>query len=173
MRLKLLILLMIVVPLTAFSGLPVGEKPKPVVMEGEVGGRLDGTKWSSDEIQGVVYMLFYVDPDEKEINDHMSARLKEEKFPKDKVKSIAIINMDATWAPNFAIQSSLEEKQEEFPNTLYLKDYEKFLVKEWNLGDDTYDVMVFDQSGTVVFSKEGKLSDEELETMVKTIRDLL
>ncbi len=173
MKLNILILLICLIPMVALSGIPVGEKPKTVVMEGEIGGRLDGTKWSSDEMQGVIYMLFYVDPDEKEINDHMSKRLKEEKFPRDKVKSIAIINMDATWAPNFAIQSSLEDKQKEFPHTLYLKDYEKFLVKEWNLGDDTYDVHVFNPTGTVVFSKEGKLSQDELDLMIKTIRDLL
>jgi uncharacterized protein len=173
MRKLILLGLILLLPAIAFSGIPVGEKPKTVVLEGEVGGRLDGTKWSSDEIREVIYMLFYVDPDEKEINDHMSKRLKEEKFPRDKVKSIAIINMDATWAPNFAIQSSLEEKQKEFPHTLYLKDYEKYLVKEWNLGDDTYDVHVFDPSGTVVFSKEGKLTEAELNLMIQTIRDLL
>ena len=173
MKTFILIMLSLLTPMLAFSGIPVGEKPKTVILEGEIGGRLDGTKWSSEEIQGVIYMLFYVDPDEKEINDHMSKRLKEEKFPRDKVKSIAIINMDATWAPNFAIQSSLEEKQEEFPHTLYLKDYEKHLVKEWNLGDDTYDVHVFDPSGTVVFSKEGKLTEAELNLMIQTIRDLL
>ena len=78
-----------------------------------------------------------------------------------------------TWAPDFAIQSSLEEKQKEFPHTLYIKDIEKLLVKAWNLDDDNYDVLVFDPSGKVVFSKDGKLSEEELELMIKTIRGLL
>ena len=41
--------------------------------------------------------------------------------------------MDATWLPNFAISSALEEKQEKYPNAIYVRDYDKILVKEWNL----------------------------------------
>ena len=173
MKKIILISLILLLPVLAFSEIPIGEKPKTVILQGEDGGRLDGSQWSSEEIQGLIYMVFYIDSDEKELNDHMSQRLKKEKFPRDKVKSIAIINMDATWAPDFAIQSSLEEKQKEFPHTLYIKDIEKLLVKSWNLGDDNYDVLVFDPSGKVVFSKDGKLSEAELDLMVKTIRDLL
>lgn len=168
-----LLLILLLFPVLAFSEIPIGDKPTTVILQGDLGGRLDGSKWSSDEIQGKVFLFFYVDPDEKELNEHMSKRLKKEKLPKDKVKSIAVINMDATWAPNFAIQSSLEDKQKEFPDTLYLRDMEKIFVKSWKLGDDNYDVLVFNQSGKVVFSKDGKLSDDELDFMVKTIRSIM
>ena len=44
--------------------LPIGEIPPKVVLKGDLGGKLDGTQWSSEElVSGKVIVLFYVDPD--------------------------------------------------------------------------------------------------------------
>ncbi|MGM0427211.1 MAG: YtfJ family protein [Thermodesulfobacteriota bacterium] len=142
-------------------------------MKGDLGGRLDGSPWSSNELNGKVSVLFYADPDEKDLNNETSEALRKEDFPLDKYQSFAIINMDATWLPNFAISSALKEKQEQYPDTIYVRDYEKVLVKEWKLSDDNNDVLAFDKTGKLIFRKDGKLNAEEIETLITVIRDNL
>ena len=156
--------------LPLYAELPLGKVPPVVTLSGKRGGRLDGTAWSSAELKGKVYILFYVDPDEKDLNEHVSQRLAREKHARKKVGSVAIINMDATWMPNFAIESALKEKQEKYKDTIYVKDFEKVLVKGWNLADDSNDIVAFDSFGKVIFSKDGKLSEEEIEELLRTVR---
>jgi len=57
-------------------------------------------------VAGKVYVLFYVDPDEKDTNNEASDALDREKFPSEKFQTVGIINMAATWLPNFAISSA-------------------------------------------------------------------
>jgi len=151
----------------------MGQIPPKVELKGDLGGRLDGKPWSSDELKGKVHVLFYVDPDEKDTNEEASEALKKEKFPAEKYQSVAIINMAASFMPNFLISSSLKEKQEKYPTTLYLRDYKKVLVQEWKLADDSSDVLAFDKSGKVIFRKDGKLTPDEIQKLIKAIKDNL
>ena len=154
--------------------LPIGEIPARVVLKGELGGRLDGTQWSSEElISGKVIVLFYVDPDESELNNHVSDALKAENYPKEKYGSIGMANMAATWLPNFAINMKLKSKQEQYKSTVYVKDLDKTLVKKWNLSDDNSDVVVFDKDGKVLYSVDGKFTDAQVKEIVKVVWDNL
>jgi len=161
------------VPATAWAGAELGQVPSKVELKDDLGGRLDGKPWSSDELKDKIHVLFYVDPDEKDTNNETSEALDKEKFPKEKFQSLAIINMAATFMPNFLINSSLKEKQEKYPRTLYLRDYKKLLVQEWKLADDSSDVLAFDKSGKVIFRKDGKLTPEEIQKLIKVIKDNL
>jgi YtfJ family uncharacterized protein len=154
----------------AWAGAELGQVPPRVELKDKLGGRLDGTPWSSDELNGKVHVLFYVDPDEKDTNNETSEALDKEKFPSEKYQSVAIINMAATFMPNFMISSSLKEKQEKYPRTIYLRDYKKHLVREWKLGDDSSDILVFDKQGKVIFRKDGKLTQEEIQQLLKVIK---
>ena len=156
-----------------WAGLQVGQVPDKVELSGDKGGRLDGSLWSSDELKGKVHVLFYVDPDEKDLNNDASEALRLEEFPKDKYQSFAMINMAATWLPNFAISSSLEEKQKKYPTAIYVRDYDKVLVKKWGIADDNSDVVAFDKQGNVIFIKEGKLGPEDIKKLVQVVRENL
>jgi hypothetical protein len=114
-----------------------------------------------------------VDPDEKDTNNDASEAIDKEKFQAEKFQAVAIINMAATFMPNFLISSSLKEKQEKYPRTLYLRDYKKVIVQEWKLADDSSDILAFDKSGKVVFRKDGKLTAEEIQKLIKVIKDNL
>ncbi|MBI5602942.1 MAG: transcriptional regulator [Deltaproteobacteria bacterium] len=153
--------------------LEIGEVPPKVELKEKLGGRLDGKPWSSEELQGKVCLIFYVDPDEKDTNNPASEALDREKFPAEKFQSFGIINMAATWLPNFAISSALEEKQKKYPKTIYVRDYKKVLVHAWKIADDSSDVLAFDKKGKLIFRKDGKLNNEEIQKLVKTIRDNL
>ena len=155
------------------QAIEIGEVPPKVELKEKLGGRLDGKPWSSEELQGKVNVLFYVDPDEKDTNNPASEAIDKEKFPADKFHSYGIINMAATWLPNFAISMALKEKQEKYPKTTYVRDYKKVLVNTWKIADDSSDVIAFDKKGKLIFKKEGKLNPVEIQRLIKAIRDNL
>ena len=154
--------------------LPVGKIPPRIVLEGDLGGRLDGTQWNSDELNsGKIIVLFYVDPDESDLNNHVSEALKAEKFPIEKYGSVAVINMSATWLPNAVLNMKLKSKQEEYKSTVYVKDLEKILVKKWGLNDDDNDVMLFGKDGKVLYSVDGKFTDTQVQEIIRAVKDNL
>ena len=155
------------------QAIELGEIPPNIELKEKLGGRLDGAPWSSAELQGKVYVLFYVDPDEKDTNNEASDALDREKFPSEKFQSVGIINMAATWLPNFAISSALKDKQKRYPETTYVRDYKKVLVNAWKIADDSSNVFAFDKKGKLIFRKDGKLTAEEIRTLIKVIRDHL
>ena len=161
-------------PTMVLAELSIGEIPPKVVLKDDLGGRLDGTQWSSEElVSGKVIVLFYVDPDESELNNHVSDALKAENYPKEKYGSIGMANMAATWLPNFAINMKLKSKQEQYKSTVYVKDLEKTLVKKWGLSDDNSDVVVFGKDGSVLYSVDGKFTDAQVKEIVKVVWDNL
>lgn len=159
----------------SLSALTIGEKPKDVTIEKDNGGLVSNqAPWHSSMLQGKVYVLFYVDPDEKDTNEHYSAALKAKEYSKKGAfGSIAIINLAATWKPNFVIESLLKSKQEEFPNTLYVKDRSKLLVKEWEIADNASNILIFSKDGRLLFYKSGAMSDVDMHESFKIIEENL
>jgi hypothetical protein len=151
----------------------LGQVPPQVALQENLGGRLDGAAWRSDELKGKVHVLFYVDPDEKDTNNDASEALDKEKFPAEKFQSVAVINMAATWMPNFAISMSIEDKQKRYPRTIYVRDYKKVLVDAWKIADDSSNILAFDKQGKLIFRKDGKLSPEDIQKLIKAIKDNL
>ncbi len=171
--LSLMFLVCLFASSSAWAQVEMGKTPPGVELKGDSGGRLDGTPWNSQELKGKVHVLFYVDPDEKDLNNDASEALDKEKFPSEKYGSVAIINMAATWLPNFVIASSLEEKQKRYPRTLYLRDLKKALVQTWKIADDNSDVLAFDKEGRLIFRKDGKLNTDEIQKLIKAIKENL
>jgi len=174
MRIIAIKIILILVPTMLLAELPIGEIPPKVVLKGDLGGRIDGTQWSSEElVSEKVIVLFYVDPDESELNNNVSDALKAENYPKEKYGSIGMANMAATWLPNFAINMKLKSKQEKHKETVYVKDLDKTLVKKWGLSDDNSDVIVFGKDGRVLYSVDGKFTDAQVKEIVKVVWDNL
>ncbi len=164
------ILLLSLLTVANLFGITVGEKPKTITIEGENGGLAsDGSAWNSSSIKEKVYVLFYVDPDEKDTNSHFSQKLKAKKYDRSNYGSIAIVNLAATWKPNFIIESLLKEKQEKFPDTIYVKDKNSVLVNEWGLADDNSDILIFSKEGNLLFYKAGAMSDEDIQKALRLI----
>ncbi len=168
----LAIVLLAAVPL-GVQAVELGQVPPRVELQGNLGGRLDGSPWRSDELQGKVHVLFYVDPDEKDTNNEASEALDREKFPAEKFQSVAVINMAATWMPNFAISLALEDKQKRYPRTLYVRDDKRVLVEAWKIADDSSNVLAFDKEGKLIFRKDGKLSAEDIQRLIQAVKEHL
>ncbi|MDQ7044266.1 MAG: YtfJ family protein [Sulfurimonas sp.] len=153
------------------SAITLGETPKSITIEGENGGQAaDNSPWNSSSIKDNVYVMFYVDPDEKDVNEHFSQALKKKDYRKvGAFGSIAIVNLAATWKPNFIIEKILKSKQEEFPDTIYVKDKSSTLVKEWEVADDASNILIFDKNSKLLFYKSGKMSEKDMEDAFKLI----
>ncbi len=147
----------------------VGKVPPKVVLSGKEGAKVDGSAWRSDTLKGKVHILFYVDPDERKKNDVLSQALKKRHFDRNKFASVAVINLAATWMPNMVLESLLKKKQKQFPDTVYVKDRQKVLVKKWQLADDNSDIIIFDKAGRVIYKKFGKLSKAEITKVLELI----
>jgi len=141
----------------------INEKPKEVSISGENGGLVkDSKEWNSNMIRDKVYVVFYVDPDEKDVNEEFSQALKAKDYrSKGDFGSMAIINLAATWKPNVVIEMILKGKQKEFSKTIYVKDKHKVLVKKWGLHDNSSDILIFAKDGTLLFYKSGKMSEKD------------
>jgi YtfJ family uncharacterized protein len=156
------------------SALTVGKVPKQVTISDDNGGLVkDASAWDSATLKDKVLVMFYVDPDEKDLNDEFSQILKKKKYNRENYGSLAVINLAATWKPNFIISSILKSKQKEFPDTIYVKDKNKILVKEWKLADDNSDIIIFAKNGKVLFHKDGKMQENDIQNALKLIEDNL
>ena len=153
--------------------LNVGEVPKEVTLFGENGGLVDGTPWSSTMLKDKLHVVFYVDPDKKGDNEAFIDALHAKNYDREKYGSVAIINLKATWLPNFAIEKKLKAKQEQFPQTTYAKDKTKYLVAEWELADDSSNVLVFDKEGKLLYNHSGAIEGEEMEKVFTIIEEAL
>ncbi len=155
------------------ASVSVGQVPPALELSDKRGGLVKGNlPWNSTELQqgAKVSILFYVAPSQKDLNEAISDALKEAKFPEEKFQSIAVVNMAASSWPNFMIESKLKASQEEFPRTRYIKDKEKVFVKEWQLEDDSSNVVLFDRKGVVLFVVKGKATPQQVTELLTLIR---
>lgn len=166
-----LIVCCLLTPCAKSAPLVIGQTSSLIKLEGDLGGKVTGEIWSSDEIakMGKIVSLFYVDPEEKKLNEPLEAAYEAAKLPPDKHASVAVINMAAAWYPNSMINSQLKKKQTQFPRTTYVKDMKKTLVKEWGLKDDGVNLVVFSRDGKPLFIKHGALTSAEILDLMKLI----
>ena len=151
----------------------LGQPLPPVLLEEDSGGQLDGSPWHSDSLKERLHILMYVDPDEVKVNTHVEDALSQQDFDPERVRSVAVINMAATWKPNFAIDILLKGKQEKYPDTVYLRDLQGELVSKWGLIDNSYHVLLVGRKGEVLFSAGDALSEEQVTQLISIINESL
>jgi predicted transcriptional regulator len=159
----------------AHATLPMGQSAPVVEFKGDAGGTVDGKAWSSANLAsaGKVHLLVYSTVGEKDTNNEATEAIHNAEFPKDKFATVAVINMKSSWQPNFLIDKAIKEKQARYTTTTYVRDLNRALVEQWKLADKSNNILVFDKAGKVVFSVDGKLSKEQQESLMSTIRSSL
>ena len=136
-------------------------------------GLVKGGSWDTEMLKDKVHVVFYVDPDEKNINDDFSQALKSSRLDKSKFRVVVIVNLKATWIPGFVIESELKKEQKREPDVVFVLDREKRVLKEWGLKDDSSSVLVFDKRGVLVYKFLGKMGEVETNKVVALIKDTL
>ncbi len=133
-------------------------------------GGLDGKDWDSSIMEGKSYVLFYVSPKYKDLNNDASERLRAEKFEDSVFGSVAVIDFKSSWVPNGFIKRALKKKQRKYPRTIYLKDKKRYLHKSLNFKPSGNDIFAFDKNGNEIFRQSGKLNKEDIVKLIKVLR---
>ncbi|MBU2261793.1 MAG: hypothetical protein KKF02_07710 [Proteobacteria bacterium] len=127
---------------------------------------------ASPEFEGRVMSVFYVDPDEKDMNVHVEdVLLKDPGLDrKNKYKGLGITNMKATALPNFLIKGIVKSKQEK-TGAIILLDYDYTILNLWGLQNDSSNVVILDKERICRYIYREKLSSEEVAKMIEVIKE--
>ena len=126
----------------------------------------------SSEFQGKVMSVFYVDPDEKDLNSHVEdALLKDPGLERNvRYKGLGITNLKASKMPNFLIKSVIKSKQEKTGAVILLDD-DYTILNLWGLKNDTSSVVILDKDRICRYVYNGKLPSAEVAKVLKIIKE--
>jgi len=126
------------------------------------------------QFKGKVLYIAYVDPDEKDTNNHVEDALKKEKeaggLDKTRYEGFGIVNLKASFMPNFLIKSAIKSKQEK-TGAIIILDFDYIILNQWGLKNDSSDVVVLDKERICRYVYNGKLPQEELDKMIQIIKE--
>ncbi len=149
--------------------LKVGEKASDFKLKDSTGAEYS---LASPDFQGRVLSIFYVDPDEKDMNSHVEDALLKDPDLDRKVsyKGLGITNLKATILPNFIIKSIIKSKQKK-TGAIILLDYDYTIHNQWGLKNDSSDVVVLDKDRICRYIYNGKLPQEEVAKLLAIIKE--
>jgi predicted transcriptional regulator len=167
----LLLALVWTVSASAAAELKIGDRAPDFKLKDSI-----GKEYSLDDprFKGKVLYVAYVDPDEKDTNNHVEDTLKRERdsggLDKARYEGFGIVNLKASNLPNFIIKSSIKSKQEK-TGAVILLDYDYTILNLWGVKNDSSDVVVLDKERICRYVYNGKLPPEELAKMIQTIKE--
>lgn len=167
----LLLALVWTVSASAAAELKIGDRAPDFKLKDSI-----GKEYSLDDprFKGKVLYVAYVDPDEKDTNNHVEDILKRERdsggLDKARYEGFGIVNLKASNLPNFIIKSSIKSKQEK-TGAVILLDYDYTILNLWGVKNDSSDVVVLDKERICRYVYNGKLPPEELAKMIQTIKE--
>ena len=159
------------VSVAAAAELKVGDKTPDFKLKDST-----GKEYSLEDarFKGKVLYIAYVDPDEKDTNNHVEDTLKKEResggLDKARYEGFGIVNLKASNLPNFIIKSSIKSKQEK-TGAVILLDYDYTILNLWGMKNDSSDVLVVDKERICRYVFKGKLPQEELVKMIQIIKE--
>lgn len=114
----------------------------------------------------------YVDPDEKNKGEVFKPTIEafERDLDFDKFQILVILNLNATWKPDFVIRSLMKSKLTDYPKRTYILDTNSVLVKEWGLTDNEYNTLVINDESKVIYSHSGRWKEGEIDKINVLIR---
>jgi uncharacterized protein len=127
---------------------------------------------ASPEFLGKVMSIFYVDPDEKDLNAHVEdALLKDPGLERNvRYKGLGITNLKASKKPNFLIKEVIKNKQEK-TGAVILLDYDFTILNLWGLKNDTSSLVILDKERICRYVYNGKLPSAEVAKVLKIIKE--
>jgi predicted transcriptional regulator len=135
-----------------------------------------GKEYSLEDprFKGKVLYIAYVDPDERDTNNHVEDALKKERdsgaLDKTRYEGFGFANLKATSLPNFLIKALIKSKQEK-TGAVVLLDYDYTILNLWGLKNDSSEIVVLDKERICRFKYSGKLPPEELVKMIQIIKE--
>jgi hypothetical protein len=95
----------------------------------------------------------------------------EELLPKGSYQFTTVINLDdAMWGTSGFVVGEVKSSKRKYPDSTMVLDEEGTGLQGWQLQKKSSAIVVIDTSGTVLYLKQGSMSEEEIEAAVELIR---
>ncbi len=136
----------------------------------------DGNLFTMDDWAGKIMGVSYVDPDESEMNEEFSDRVKkaidvDSLISRDSFKGIGIADCASSWKPDFLIKAIGGRKAKKYETTV-LFDSDALLRKSWNLYEDSYNIIILDKDRIVRGLYKEKMTELEMDEALQLIINL-
>ena len=112
-------------------------------------------------------LIFYVDPDEPNLNREFAEAMKKTNFPAEYLTAMGIVNMkDAPLLPDWLLRFMVRREIESDPRAkgVIFTDPDNLLQKAWKMGscNNKFVIILIDKSGEVLFIKKDKMTQQEI-----------
>ncbi len=136
----------------------------------------DGNLLTMDDWAGKIMGVSYVDPDESEMNEEFSDRVKkaidvDSLISRDSFKGIGIADCASSWKPDFLIKAIGGRKAKKYETTV-LFDSDAILRNSWNLNEDSYNIVILDKDRIVRGLYKEKMTELEMDEALQLIINL-
>ena len=136
----------------------------------------DGKAFTMQNWAGKVLLVNYVDPDEKDMNEHFTDAVKKAKddglLREADYAGMGIVDCKAApWKPDFLIKSLGAAKAKKY-NAIILFDYDASLRNAWGLKKDSANAILLDKNGVCRAIVRGRVPDDKVAVIVQLSIDL-
>lgn len=101
-------------------------------------------------------------------------RLTAENIASDKLHSTTIINLDDTlWGTRRLVASKIKDNKIKHPKTTFVLDNNGKIRTQWGLKKESAAIIILSASGEVVYLKQGRLLDEDIDQALAVINQQL
>ena len=167
----MLLALFSTVTVSLAAELKVGDKAPDFKMKDSTGKEYS---FEDPRFKGKVLYIAYVDPDEKDTNNHVEDALKKEvdsgALDKTRYEGFGFANLKATILPNFIIKAIIKSKQEK-TGAVVLLDFDYTILNLWGLKNDSSEIVVLDKERICRYKHSGRLPAEDLVKMIRIIKE--
>ena len=156
-----------------------GLAPVAVTKDGELilsNGDVNYQSWRSANLVGKVRVIQHIvgRSSVKEKNEALMDAIKAEKFDGTKYQTTTIINADdAIIGTGTFVKSSAEKGKKQNSHSQVILDQQSSVKNAWALKEKESLIVVLDKSGKVKFVKEGKLTPQEIQSVIALVKSLL
>jgi predicted transcriptional regulator len=141
----------------------------PIELSGKKGEYAKGGTWKSNFLLGKTNVLIYTDPDEFSDLKQFVSDIENEKMRNNNFDLTLIVNTEATMLPTFVIRSKIKSKAKGSSTINYVLDNDKVLVDEWDLQDNSINILVLDSFNQVQYQQTGKIKPHQLKEIMEII----
>ncbi|MBD1557276.1 YtfJ family protein [Vibrio sp. S9_S30] len=180
MKLKLLsTLILVAAPIIGMAHTIEIGKSLPtvkVVKHGELtlqGDKIEYAEWSTANLIGKVRVIQAIAgrSSAKKMNAPLMTAITAADFPKEAYQTTTIINQDdAMWGTGSFVKSSAEDSKKEFSWSSIVLDKDGTTAGAWELKQESSAIAVLNKEGTVLFVKEGPLTEAEIAEVIKLVK---
>ena len=143
----------------------------PIELSGKKGEYAKGGTWKSNFLLGKTNVVIYTDPDEFPDLRQFVSDIEQEKIKNNNFDLTLIVNTEATMLPTFVIRSKIKSKAKGSSTINYVLDNDKVLVDEWDLQDNSINVLVLDSLNHVQYQQTGKIKPYQFKEIMEIINN--